>query len=367
MNLQIGLEGRSDPRDSRSPFQLLCNEDRKRRLELLKCLHQEKDWEKQLGIVYEKRTLKEDMALLQEATLIQRIDDSFFPGFFIVLKDELQYIKTLAQKLAAGLIVPLQDWYSEIRSYAREFSFQEIFPWPDINFFLLGSFILDLGQMIISNQGEPFFQRPPDRKSGHFYLWGIETDNSFHLGRYGHHFNVFGPFCIGNFGPKLPKNGSATLPDLLYPLIHTLGRDKALEMFLESIEAYENLFYYHRTPSAELLTFMEYLNLIDGNKKALVPIGNSHDCRIIEHMIHAIGSRVGQYFDCYQHTLEITFQSFRASDYARFSEFYSWFYHLLMDVVMEELIIRGLIHCPKTGSSPYILPVSRSLFQKFSN
>lgn len=353
--MQIIVYGNSNLKDFCSPFHIFGGDEGKRRLALIKLLHKQKSIESFLeGQELDVNSIEKDLHLLEEALLIEKSESNYQPKFFIATKEELSFAKCLAYELAIGLVNPLKDWYTELRNLATRLSIADRFTWEEVNFLLVGSFILELGFKYIANSGKnKFFTCPPHRKSGLYFLLALEIDTPDILGHYQNYFLELGDYSVAAYG-RWSKEG---VPHSLYPLMKKWGAEKARRNICHLLACYESFYRGFCDIPQETLSILKSQCLIDEKDKVTVPICSSKDCRLISNLAKLIGANIGSSFDNYSQVLENTFRGFPASSYSCFSEFYCWFYRLIANCALDILIYQGFIDLPKGECAPFILKV----------
>ncbi len=350
--MQIIVYGNCNHKDHRSPLNVFGDEKGKRRLALIKVLHQKKE----IGAAirengWNPQTVRQDLLLLEEATFIKKEGDKYRPNFFVALADELFYVPAMAQELAIGLVNPIQDWFTEIRNLTDELSFAERFAWSEINFLIIGNFIFELGTQYIANSGENLFLSPyPNRKSGFYFLLAIETNSLDILGHYRSSYCDLTEYFFCMYGAP---NAVQAFDNKIFPLIKKKGLPEAKKEIIHTIKIYED--HYRGVDRSLTLEHLLPFSLITGTGRPLVPLGSKADCKIIQFMARSIGTKIGLLFDRYYNMLFEAYRSFRTANNSGFSEFYSWFYKLVANRAMDILLGQGLVNYPPTGTALCIL------------
>lgn len=340
-----------------SPIQIFFSKEGKKRLKLIKELHRGKTPQNISKECYcSEEELQKDLDLLEKSSFIHKKNGTYLPSFFVVLKEELSLIEMTIEEIAHGLISPVEDWYSEIYNYYRQMSFHPLFSWEEVSLLFVGNFLYEMGREQISNKGEyQLLCPPPARSSGNFYLWALEGPALKHMGTYNNHTDRFNGYVVGTYGRDTNSQLRDALPDGGYQLMKKIGREKTLTLIEQSLLAYENLYYQGILPDEELVPVLENFLLMDRGKTPLVPLGEEKDCELIDKLRLNLGEKIGTAFDNYYSLLMETFLLFPGSNYSSFSEFYCWFYNLLISHSIEVLMEKNLITLPPRGYIPYIL------------
>jgi len=352
LNSQLLISGKAKIDSPFSPFNIFYGSHRDRRLDLLMALHKGKN-PGRLG--HDNSQLSKDLDLLLQADLVKKKGHNFYPSFFMVLAEETQFIPGIAREIAQGFFSPIQDWFSEIRNRLNKLSLGEDHQWEDLDLIVIGYYLLTRNRRLITNSLKEIpANTPPERAGGQYYFQVIQTDYPEFLGKFRERGEQVGNYYCGLFGIQAGEKQRAFPPLGFFPLYKQLGVARGEKLAKEVLAAYREFYFSGVEPPEDIIPFLENLLLLDSEKKPQVPFLTRTDGEILESLGQELGKKIGLYFSGYSSSLLNAFYSLPASDYSSFSEFYDWFYHLMVDNCLEMLWEQGLISFPAGDSQPFI-------------
>ncbi len=353
MNSHLLLAGKTKIDSPFSPFNIFCENHRNRRLELLEALHRGKNPDR---LECDRSQVSKDLELLMKADLVKKKGQTFYPSFFMVLAEETQFIPGIAREIAQGFFSPIQDWFSEIRNRLNHFSREKNQQGEALDLIVIGYYIMTRNRPVIDKSlGDIITTSPPERTGGQYFFQVIQTDYSEFLGRFRERGEQVGKYYSGLFGIQGGPEQRALPPLGFFPLYKQLGVARGKKLAREVLAAYRDFCSCGAKPPGDIIPFLENLLLLDSDKNPRVPFLTKTDEEFLDNLGQELGKKISLYFSGYSSSLLNTFYSLPASEYASFSEFYDWFYHLIVDNCLERLWEKGLLSFPDRGYQPFII------------
>ena len=323
--------------------------------------------------VSENETL-EHVGALGEGGFVKVQKRKALPNFFVASGNDVLRVRRESAALGRQLAeIYRTRWQAVVETY-NELSASSRFGFERIGFVLIGAYSLDMiGKF--AEEGD-LMPRAPKRKTGRYYLWGVE-DGLEALGRYGMHSGSCKNYGYASFGGEKDRQRTSP-PDHVWSIIARgmnenarrvaylkfqqlpVAERKALDRRLEKLThkvltEYERKY---RSESHELdpesADYLRQWLYIDKNRVPLAPIYNEQDIGAIG----AFADEMSVYiFDAVRRNLgaiNSAFRRCRASAYASFPEFFCWYYHLAFTEAMDDLIRKQRLSQPVHGYEYWI-------------
>ena len=270
---------------------------------------------------------------MQEASLVEELNKSYAPTFFISDRKETEKVfahsKKTGKTLAKALISrwdKLEQSYSRL-SLSRSHSFKEL------AFMLVGSRILDIGLLGALVKDKSFLvpapSRPsPERPDARYYFWMVEGELE-HLGRYG--------------------QDDMTLPQTNWHLL-TFGQSwvKGISNFARNaLELkYEKIIKSYKGKGPELLA-----------KELNIPLLTKEDSMIWANTAEQFSNILLRKLKEQSATLEQFFNTLKASRYAHdsYGDFICWYVHIAFAWAIDVLQEKDAMTIPSELFSAIIL------------
>jgi DNA-binding transcriptional ArsR family regulator len=309
------------------------------------------------------------IASLREGGFVKTQNGEALPNFFVALRNDVVRVQRASVGLGRSLGEIYETrWKSLVKTY-NELSVSSRFGFDRVGFVLIGAHSLDMmGKFAEEGKIMP---RAPKRKTGRYYLWGVE-DGLESLGRYGMHSDICRRYGYATFGGEKDRRRTSP-PDHVWSIIASemnetdlrvaylklqkllVSERKNLEGRVERLthrvlKEYERKY---KDESYELSRGSEnYLRrwlYVDENRAPSAPIYSEEDMEILDafvddmavHILDTVRGSLG--------AINTVFKKCRASKYASFSEFFCWYYHLAFAKTMDYLIKKQRLSQPQHG------------------
>jgi DNA-binding transcriptional ArsR family regulator len=311
------------------------------------------------------------LEFLREAGYVVERDSRLVPTFFIALREEVARVKGLAKRLSAELAKRYESSWDLIVETYHKLSVSSRFSFDRVAFVLVGAYSLDIYMLEKFAEEGRLMPRAPRRKSGSFYMWGIEGAANA-LGKCGMHSGRAGEYGFATFGCEEKRKRKAPpdhLSEVLLELMNERDLTNALtrliklpssereRIFKEIEEAtsrilreYERRYYDSKYKlSSEVEEYLKKWMYVDEDLTPLSPIYTKKDLDSIKDFTDKMSIHV---FDVVNENLDRikdAFKECKASEYADFAEFFCWFYHLLFSETLDYLVAKQKLKPPVHG------------------
>lgn len=306
---------------------------------------------------------------LEEGGFVKVQNGKTLPSFFIALRNDVVRVQRASVDLGRKLGKIYETrWRTLIETY-NELSVSSRFGFERVGFVLIGAHSLDMmGKFAEEGKIMP---RAPKRKTGRYYLWGVENGLES-LGRYGMHSDSCRHYGYASFGGERERKRTSP-PDHIWSIIASemneidlrtaylkfqklpISERKQQERRVERLthrvlKEYERKY---NNESYELSKeFEDYLRrwlYIDENRAPSAPIYSEEDMGIIEAFVDDMSVHILDTVRRNLDAINAVFQRCRASKYASFPEFFCWYYHLAFTETMDCLVGKQKLSQPAHG------------------
>ena len=311
------------------------------------------------------------LEILEEAGYVIMRGDRIVPSFFIALREDVVRVKELAKHLGVEIAKRYEsNWDLVVEIYSK-LSISPRFGFDRVAFVLVGAYSLDVYMLEKFYEEGRLMPRPPRRRAGVFYMWGVEGGAEA-LGRCGMHSGEAGEYGFATFGCELERRrkappdhwselllwlmGEKDLTSALDKLIKlpTLERRRVLgeidELTVRVLREYEKLYRDEGCrPDPSVEKYLKRWMYIDESNKPQAPIYTREDLDTIKDFADKMSIHVLNVVYENLSKVESAFRECRASVYASFSEFFCWLYHLMFSETIEYLVARQKLKPPVHG------------------
>lgn len=309
------------------------------------------------------------LEFLRDGSFVKEQNGETLPNFFVALREDVLRTRKASLGLGRKIGRIYENRWDYVVETCHKLSISSRFSLERVSFVLIGAYSLDMIDKF-KEEGK-IMPEAPRRKSGRFYMWGVENGMEA-LGRYGMHSNKLNGYGFASFGGegkrkrvsppdhknailmKYMKEDSLINAYLKFQKLASSERksftEKTEKITITALKEYERKYnddsYEISKESARYLKEWFYLN---SNLMPSAPIYTESDMEIVGNLVDDMSVLI---FDTLYKNMKIissTFRKCEGSKYAEFPEFFCWYYHLVFTETMDYLIKKEKLSQPFHG------------------